>query len=183
MRALLLIPLIACTTQGPDGRRGPGGGDPGTTEPTEPTTTVPAPDPWVEQGDGEFEHIPCDPGQDTPLFYGAQGGFHVNVSLQPWHLGDIVWLGADVYRASNGEHLGGADLAAYQLADFDDARQTGWYAGLQARMSVEIGCALDGVEIEVCGYAEDAFDHARTAESCMPLVARMVERPAVCDGL
>ena len=178
MRALLLLPLFACAVEDPDGKRGPDG-DPGTTEPTIPYVTPP--DPWVEQGDGDDQHVPCDPGQETPLFYGAQGGFHVNVSLKPWHLGDIVWVGADVYL--DGERIGGREGGAVMLVDFDEARQTGWIAGIEAQMPVDVGCALDGVEIEVCGSVEDAFDRSRGAETCMPLVARMVERPAVCDTL
>jgi hypothetical protein len=74
--------LVAC------GSCGPGADD--TSDPCDP-----GPEPTLELGTGEFEHVPLDPdGAVVELIHGPQGGYHVVVSLgatgldasEPWEV-------------------------------------------------------------------------------------------------
>ena len=176
MRFLIAL-LLACSPSPGSRDRVPDGTDPtNPTDPvvTEPTVTVPAPDPWLEIGDGEFEHVPCDVGQNTPVYFREQSGsgFHVAVSAQVWHVGSIVWVGADVFL--DGAPIGGFPDKALQLAEFDEPRQTGWFAGEEAQIDeFDLGCALEGRTIEVCPWAESIYDRTVAAQACIEMVARL----------
>ena len=48
--------------------------------------------PSVEVGTGSRGFEPVEPGQPIPIYFGPQGGYHVDVAFQMRNLCDIVWV-------------------------------------------------------------------------------------------
>lgn len=176
----LALPLLVACSAGPF--------EPEATAPTTTfgsatgsTTFVEPPAPFMELGDGQDGHEPCEPGQQTPITFGPAGGFYLHVSAQVWHLGDKLWVNANARRLSDGALLGESGDTALILADYDLYRDTGWYADQRVFLppDPDFTCALDGEPIEVCAWAEP-IEGGGYAEACMELVTVMAE-PDPCS--
>jgi hypothetical protein len=51
-------------------------------------------DPVVSVGVGGSSHEPVDDGQTVPVWFGSQGGFHINISVETENLCPVVFLRA-----------------------------------------------------------------------------------------
>ena len=167
MRPLILLLAVGCATETEPRRDRQAPTDP--TVPTEPVVIPPS----LELGDGAQTHIPCEPGQETFLEYGSQGGFHFWVSGQVSHLTEAVWVSSEVRRVSDDALVGVAEPLPVLLADFDVPRQSGWFAGDESRVpDIPTGCSLDGELVEVCAMAE-SLERDRFVQTCLQMTARV----------
>lgn len=176
---LPLLVLAACGPPAPDTRADKRGREQVTEPDDSPfslTGTVDVPDPTMEVGDGDVSHQPCDPGDDTTIVFGGQGGFHLEVSGIVSDTSDLIGLYVDATRLDTGEVIAsnGAEPSYLRLSDHDGA--SGWFAGERAFLhdnALVNVCPLDGLTIELCARAWDLNDPSLEAAGCVELVARM----------
>ena len=174
MRAAWLA-LVLCACGPPDRQR-----ERNERGPDDPSTTFSQTGiaPTLAVGDGATQHEPCLPGDETTLWFGGQGGFHLDVSADVQGLGQMVGVWVEARRLDTGEPIAsnGVDPSYLLLGDYSGVEDTGWFAGQRAfifnNALVEV-CPLDGLALELCATAFDLNDAGSPVTDCVELVARL----------
>ena len=110
--------------------------------------------PSLELGMGWDRYNPVQPGDEVPLVYGQQGGFHVDLAVAA-----TEFDATDVVSASLSGSLDGVEVAAGQpwfelQCDDTDQRLEG--AGLRLVFFGVLPPDLDGQEVEVTATVRDS---------------------------
>ncbi len=111
---------------------------------------------------------PVQPGDEVPVVYGQQGGFHVDLAVAATELD-----GSDVVSATLSGTLDGAEVAAGQpwfelTCDEDDQRLEG--AGLRLVFFGVVPPDVDGQEIEVTATVRDSRNAEASAVQTFTVV-------------
>ena len=168
---LPLSMLMACGPEDPDRRNR-------RDKPDDPNTVFSATGvaPTLEVGDGASLHHPCQPGDETRLVFGGQGGFHFEVSGDVSGLGQMVGVWVEARRLDTGEVVAsnGEEPSYMVLGDYDG--ESGWFAGERALIFnnalVEV-CPLEGLAIELCADVMPLDQSQPPIRDCVELMARL----------
>jgi hypothetical protein len=122
--------------------------------------------PWIEVGTGEWRFEPLEDGQDVPLVFGSQGGYHVWVSYRTGGLDPVdvrIEIATEILSHPDTRT---ASILTRTLPQADEPGvygQIGWPAVVP-----QAGCA-DGEPVEVEVRLEDRHGMAvRDARTVVP---------------
>jgi hypothetical protein len=102
--------------------------------------------PWLEVGTGEWQFEPLEDGQDVPLVFGSQGGYHVWVSYRARELDPVdvrIEISTEILTRNDSKT---GSILLRNLTPYEEPGvygQIGWPAVIP-----EAGCA-DGEPVEV----------------------------------
>lgn len=130
----------------------------------------------IEVGNGATSHSPAGAGAPVEMVHGPQQGWHIEVSGEVQGLGAVVGVVVEARRVDDGTLVASNENATFlQLADYDAASATGWFAGERALVGTDPDaiCPLAGVELDLCARAEDLAAPGTFAEGCARVVAAL----------
>lgn len=109
--------------------------------------------PWIEVGTGEWTFEPLEDGQDVPLVFGSQGGYHVWAS---YRAGGIDPQDVRIEIATEILSREGSRTASVLMRSLGEVGGPGVYGQIGWPAVIpEAGCA-DGERVEVEVILEDA---------------------------
>ena len=146
----------------------------GTTGTTSTASTV-----TIEVGNGFEEHVAITDGSHVEMFFGVQGGWHIDMSGVIGGTTANVAVSFAVTHVSTGDLLaGGADEYFLLLAGWDIVDQSGLFFGQRAGFVNTDGwlanntiCQYENQELDICIHVEDLSDRSLRGDECVRIIA------------
>ncbi|MEQ1564884.1 MAG: hypothetical protein ABMA64_04545 [Myxococcota bacterium] len=136
----------------------------------------------LEVGTGEMQFLKLAAGDPVTLVHGPQGGWHVWTAIQSkFSEPEVSILPSITVPSMGGLTLSGDQQAQFVALLYDEATCDGAFAGLRAYVDtdqatgptgLDLICALEGVEMELCVNVTDIVD-GRSADQCVTVTAEL----------